>query len=141
MDDADGVRVFERAQYLSHEIGGALGWKRAAALRELLERLALHELHHHQEIAIGVLNLVDRRNIGVMKTRQGGRFGLKMFHELAVTELRIQNFYRNFAIQRLVDRLVNGSQRAPAELLEESVFPDGFSDHVAADIAGCRTGR
>jgi hypothetical protein len=54
-----------------------------------------------------------------------------MGHELAVTELRIENFDRDFAIERFVDRFVHDSQRAPAELLDESVLADGFSDHGA----------
>src|SRR5207244_13033833 len=72
-----------------------------------------------------------RGDVGMVEPGKRRRLGLKVLHELAVTELRIQHFDRDFAIERLVDRLVHNSQGAPAELLDESVFTDGFSDHAA----------
>src|SRR5262245_59278288 len=77
------------------------------------------------------MDFVNRGDVGMMKAGERRRLGLKEFHELAVGELRIQHFHRDLTIQRFIERFIHDAQRSPAELLDESVFTDGFSDHVA----------
>src|SRR5262245_57441448 len=132
MDDAGAVRVIECTEHLGYQIGCTLGRKRTTPLRQMLQGLAFHKLHHHQEIGIGAMNLVNGRDIRVVESSEGRRFSLKMRHELTVTKLRIEHLDGDIAIERLVSRPVHSSQSAPAELLDESVFPDGFSDHAAS---------
>ena len=69
------VRVRERGERLHAEIGGALRRQRAHALDELLERLAAHELHHHQPLAFVLEQLVDGGDAGMVEPRDGDGFG------------------------------------------------------------------
>ena len=56
----------------------------------LVERLAAHELHHHQQLAVVLGELVDRRDAGVIQPRERDRLGAEALQHLRVAQIGIE---------------------------------------------------
>ena len=105
------------------------GRKRAQALRELVHRLAAHELHHHQQIVVVPVELVERRDARVIEARERDGLGTESLEDVRVAEIGVEDLDGNFTIERFVDRFVHGPHAAPAEAFDDSILSDGFTNH------------
>ncbi len=50
-----------------------------------------------------------------------------------VAEIGVEDLDGDFAIERLVDRLVHGPHAAPAEAFDDAILADGFTNHGTGD--------
>ncbi len=130
MHDAGGVRVLERAEHQSDQVGRALRGQRPTALRELIQRFAPHQFHHHQQVLVGSEDLVNRGNLGMIQAGQCGGFRAEALHDLAVAQLGVQDLDGDLTFECLVHRLVNGAHAAASQALNETILADGPSDHA-----------
>ena len=69
----------------------------------------------------------------MIQTRERHRFGAEPLQDVAVAEVGVQDLDRDFAIERLVHRLVDGAHAAAAEALDDPVFADCFANHGRGD--------
>jgi len=127
--DAGVVRVLEADEDLFDDFSGAFDRQRADALGHLLERLPCHELHHHQEIAVGAEQLVDGRDLRVIELGENGRLGAEPLDDFRVGQVGIEGLDGNVAVQRLVDGTIHDSRAAAANLLDDAVLADGPANH------------
>src|SRR5688572_13934558 len=58
-----------------------------------------------------------------------GGFCPEPLHDVRVGQLRVEHLDRDLAIERLVDRLVNGAHAAAPKRSDDAVFPDGLANH------------
>ena len=118
-----------RVEYLSQQVRGAFGFDRPVSLHELIERFAGHELHHHQQVFVGPMKLVDGGNRRMIELRQHARFRAEAFHHIAVGELGIEDLDRDFAVEGFVDGPVDRAHAAAAELCDDTILADGSANH------------
>ena len=81
--DAGAVRVRERVEDLHRKVGGLRRRERTQALRELVHGLAAHELHHHQQIVVVPVELVERRDARVIEARERDGLGAEPLEDVA----------------------------------------------------------
>ena len=129
MHDAGAMRVSERVEHLHTEMCGLRRGQRAEPIRQIVKRLAAHELHDHQEIVAVLMQLVDRRDARVVQPRERHRFRAKAFQNGVVCQVGIEHLDRNVTIERLIHRLVDSAHAAASELLDDAVFADRSADH------------
>ena len=92
--------------------------RRAALARdERLERLAAHELHDHQPLAVVLEQLVDRGDAGMIEARDGDRLGAETPGDRGIVQLGVEDLDRDFAMKRLVDRAVHRAHAATADAI------------------------
>ena len=136
MHDAAAMRVPERVEHLHAQMRGLRRRQRAEPIRQLVERLAAHELHHHQQLVILlVMELVDRRDARVVEPRKRDRLAAEALQHVRVGQVGIEHLDRDLAVERLVDRLVDGAHAAATELVDDAVFTDSGADH------DCKSGK
>src|SRR5262249_9452652 len=93
----------------------------------LLHRLAADELHHHHPVPV-LKELVDGGDAWVIEAGDGGRLGPE---PLGVVEIRVEEFDRDFTIERFVDGAIHAAHPAAGEVLEQPVLTELTSDHSA----------
>jgi len=71
---AGSVGVLECRQDQVDDVGRAFRRQRAEPLRQFVERFTAHELHHHEEVAIGAEQFVNRGDLRMIQPRQNGCF-------------------------------------------------------------------
>ena len=74
MHDAGAVRVGERVEHLHAQLRGLRRRQRTEPLRQFVERFAAHELHHHQQLVVVLMQLVEGGDAGMVQTRERHRF-------------------------------------------------------------------
>jgi hypothetical protein len=127
--DACSVRMLESREDQVDDVGGALGRQRAESLRQFVERFAAHELHHHQEVAVGAKQFVDGGDLRVIQSCEDRRFRAETRHDLGVREIGIQGFDGDITMKRLVHGFVDDAGATSPELANDPVFADGPADH------------
>ena len=132
--DAGAVRMRERVEHLHREVRGLRRRERAEPLGQFVHGLATHELHHHQQIVIVPIELVERRYTGMIEPREGDGFGAKPLEDVGVAKIGVEDLDRDFAVERLVDRLVHGPHTAPPEAFDDAVLADCFTDHDLLEV-------
>ncbi len=112
-----------------HEVRGLRRRERPEPLRQVVERLAAHELHHHQQLVVLMVELVDRRDAGVIESRERDGLAAESLQHVGVGQIGIEDLDRDFAIERLVDRFVDGAHAAATKLVDDAVLADSGADH------------
>ena len=121
MDDAGRVCLRQRIGGLKCVARG-LGDAEAALTKDGVERLARDELHRNEVDALGAADLVDGDDARVIESRSGARFAQKPLPGLHVLQLICgQNLDRGIASEHPVDRSVNLTHAAGAQLADELV--------------------
>jgi hypothetical protein len=96
----------------------------------VFQRLALEEGHCKEGLAVGVINLVDRADVGVMERGGGLSFAQEALLRLGVTEqVSAEEFQRHLSAQLRVLNPIDHAHPALAELLDDPVMADGLADH------------
>ena len=83
VNDAFGVRGFERVGDLDAEIEKLLGLERAA-FDAMLERFAFEQLHGDERLAIVLANFVNRADVRMIQAGGGARFALESLEGLLI---------------------------------------------------------
>ena len=86
-----------------------------------VEGLALDQLHRDEDLAVGLVDLVDR---GDVRVGDGGG-GTRLTHEaqpaaLVADRILLQHLQRHVAPELLVDRLINDTHPPLTNLLEDA---------------------
>jgi len=122
--DAVLVRRREAAQDLSHHVDGELEGKHGLSPQQGFERLAVEQLHHHEQQAVaGAPEVEDVDDVWVTDGARGSRLALETGSELGVGAGALdEGLDRHAPAERDVQRLVDDAHRAPPELAPYLVF-------------------
>ena len=89
MHDAAAMRVTERVEHLHAQVRGLRRRERPEPIRQIVERLPAHELHHHQQLVILLMmELVDRRDARMIEPRQRDGLGAETLQHVRVGQSR-----------------------------------------------------
>lgn len=130
MDDAGGVRFGEALGDLDRDVERVVQLQRAAC-DLLLQRLAVVESHHEEELPVGrLVDLVDRADVGMVQRRRG----LRLDHEaslgvLVAREVGRQDLQRDRAPELGVLGPVHDAHASAAQLLDDAIVGAGLTDH------------
>ena len=90
----------------------------------------MNQLHHHEQFRVGAKQFVDAGNPRVAQPRQDRRFGAEALEDFGIGNGGIQDLQRDFAAERVVDRLVDDARGAAAEFSDDAVFADDGAGHA-----------
>jgi hypothetical protein len=130
MDHADGVRGIERERDLVGDVERAVQLDRAVFFDQILERLALEELHHEVDRPFGQdAEVGDVDDVRMIDRGRGARFAQEAMDRLLVArELRVQHFHRDRLLDVDVLALIDGAHPTAAEDLVEPVVADVMTE-------------
>ena len=127
--DAGAVGVAERVQNLADQRRRLFDRQRPGPRDQLLERLAAHQLHHHQQAIVVAKQLVDGRDVGMVDLGERHRLGAEAAHEIVFDQLGADRLDRHLAIERFVDTAIDDAHAAAADLVEDAVLAQRLADH------------
>ena len=136
MDDAGAMCVRQRVEDLHAQVCRLRRRERTDPIGQIVERLSAHELHHHQQLVVLPVQFVQRRDAGMVQPRERDGFRAKALEHIALAQLRVEDLDRHFAVECLVDRLVDGPHPAPPEAIENTIFTDSLADHRVGYCGG-----
>src|SRR5579862_7515693 len=94
------------------------------------KRLPLQEFHGDKGFALGLVNLVDSANIGMIKCRSSFGFALKTAERLGAFGYAVgQELESNKAAKLHILGLEYDAHRAGAEFLDDVIVRDGLPNH------------
>src|SRR5712692_2631959 len=106
MDDALRVRRLQRVSNLNPQLQHPLRLQRLSS-DQVLQRLPVQKLHGDERLAFGLVNRVDRADVGVVERRSGLGFALESRKCLDVSgKLLRQELERDTAMELHVLSLV-----------------------------------
>ena len=136
VDDSLGVGRIERVGDLRPEVEDALRLHRLAADR-VLQRLALHPLHHDEGVALVLGDVVDHADVRMREGGAGARLARESFPRLrARGHVLGQQLEGHAAAQARVLGLVDHTHAAPSELGEDPVVGERLADHRCGSPPG-----
>ena len=113
MDDAFGVRGFQRAAHLLDDVGRFRGLKLFLAPEQAPQVLALDVLHGDELDAIGLAEVENANHIVVGDLARENQFLLEALQDFGIRGQVAANYLqRNLAVQFAVMRLVNRAHSA-----------------------------
>ena len=121
VNDALRVRVIDGVADLAGEIERAVQIERALRPDDVLERLALHVLHHDEEDVLLFLRGDDRDDVGMADAGQQPRLAQQLAE---IEALPVRNLDRDLLVDPGVLREVNSAESAAAERRDDFVFPE-----------------
>ena len=129
MDGAVVMGFLEPLGHLDAEVNQSLDVERALA--DYRRQLAAFEIGHRDErLPIGLIDLVDRANVGVVQRRRGTGFaketGLGVFRAECLSGKELE---RNKPLQAQILGFIDNTHPALAEFFEDLVMRDGLPDH------------
>ena len=99
-------------------------------MNQVLERLALQQLHGDEGPAVRFVDLMNRADVGVIQRRGGSRFTFESFQRLRIArEFFRQELQRDVATELEVFRFVHHAHAAAPELFQDAIVGDGLPDH------------
>ena len=130
MDDALGVTRSQRVGDLNADIEDLLQLHRPAQ-HALLQADAFQPLHHDEGMAVGVLNVVDGADAGVVKLRGGAGFPEEAVERVAVVHhLGRNELQRHVPSQARVFRVVHSAHPAATEFRNNAVVGNGLANQT-----------
>src|SRR5215831_9379713 len=90
----------------------------------ILKRRALNQLHNECDDVIGVLEAVNRCNVGMIKRRKNLRFAFEAHQSFVVRDVRGKNLDRNFTIQLLIACSIDLTHSTGAYFAEYGVMSE-----------------
>ena len=125
---AHAVRVRQRGQALHTQRGRPIGRQRPIG-DQLLERVATHELHDHQPLAVVLEEFVDGGDAGMAEPGHRDGFGAEAARDLGVVQFGVENLDGDFAVEGLVDGSVHRTHAAASDAVQHTVFADVLPNH------------
>ncbi len=102
-----------------------------------LERVAFHQLHGNERAAVGLADVVDGRDVGVIERRRRAGFGNEaLFCLRVVAEILWEEFQRDEAFEPRILCLVHDPHAALAQFREDAIVGNRCADHVVASPRG-----
>jgi hypothetical protein len=96
---------------------------------QVLQSLAVKELHSNEGLAIFFANVMNRADVGMIQRRGRLRLALKAGQRLRVSgDFIRQELQRHETMQPSVLSLVHHTHPAPAQFLADAVVRDGLAD-------------
>jgi hypothetical protein len=138
VDDALGVCRIEGVGNLDRQVQ-KLRRLHGLPTNAVLERLALQKLHGDEGLALVLVDVVDRADVGVVEGGAGLGLALEPLQGDGVAEeLLGQELQRDGPVEAGVLGLVDDTHAAAANLLEDAVVRDGLADHGWTQSVGTR---
>ena len=136
MDDALLVGVAEPVADLLHHVELVVERQLSLGCDDVLEIVALQELHRHEELAVVLAELVHGHDVRVVELSRR----LRLAHEsrpkhVFLIQGRGDELDRHVAVQHRVVTSVDGAHRAAAQPVDDRVLPD-FGGLVRASGGG-----
>jgi hypothetical protein len=136
MDDALSVRGLERLGDLHAQLE-KVSHRQRLAIDEVLEGLALHQLHRQEGLPRHLIDLIDRADVGMIERRGGTCLPLESRQRGGIIgQPRRQEFQRHLAAQADVLRLVHDSHAAPTQPLQNAVVGYGPANQIGTGEVG-----
>jgi hypothetical protein len=135
VDDAELVRGDERAHDRDDQLDRAADRELLAALDQLLQRLALQVLEHHEGRLPVLADLVDDDDVLVAAARGRARLDEEALRQLGLRGR--QELDRDAATELGVAREVDHAHAALAELADQLVLRDAHARTRRDDQSGC----
>jgi len=96
----------------------------------LLQRHAVKEFHGDEDLALGITNIVNRADIGVVQGRGSTRLALEALTQVPIVRIIFgQEFQGNETTKASVLSLVNDTHTSRPQLFQDSVVRDGSAKH------------
>jgi len=131
MHEAGRVRRLERRGRLAHHSERVLRRARPGA-SPLPERLPVDKLHRHVERALGLAEIVDHDNVGVIEGRGGARFVEQAFPaRVVVRELGRKHLDREASSENRILGQEDATHPALPDRLQDPVPSHRSPDHDA----------
>ncbi len=140
MHDALGVRRVESVGNLHGDVDQRIGGEGTGS-HPILEGGSLEEFHREEETALGFVDVVDGADVRMIECRGGACLALEALQRLAVSSQIVRKkFERDGTAEPGVFRLVHHAHAAAANLFDDAVMGDGFTDLHLTDLRGmCAT--
>ena len=108
---------------------GARG--QARILAEDAQRLALDQLHHDVEFAIGLADFVDGADVGMSERRRSTRFVEQTLAFRGIkTSTLVNNFYGDITVQDFVISAIDNPHSSFPDLGDNPIMTEFLSDHA-----------
>ena len=106
---------------------------KALALMQVLQCLPLQQFHGDERLALVLVNVVDRADVGVIEGRGGTGLTLEALQGLMVLgHFFRQELERNEALKLGVLGLVDDTHASAPELLQDAVVGDRCAGHLSS---------
>ncbi len=129
VNDSFGVSGFECVVDFDGEIEELIDFQGLGG-DSFLERLALEEFHHDEDLAFVAADFMNGANVGVVEGGRSAGFALEAFQRLLVVgQIFGEKFQRNETSQSGVFGLVNNAHPAATQLFENAVVRDRTTNH------------
>jgi hypothetical protein len=126
VDDPVLVRVGEPREQLQHERQRGARVGPHARLDPVLQVRALQQLERHERGAFVLAELVDDHDVRVLELGRGARLAQEAGAVVRAAEPRRHHLERDLALERRVERAVDGAHRAVADLAQDRVASDAL---------------
>ena len=122
VDNAPAVGVLQRLGDLGCKMQRLPPGKRPTLLHILLQRQSVDELHNDVVNIVGVIDVINRHNIGVREHGNGLGLRIKPSAEVLVpAKLLLEDFHRHIAVEPMASGPVDHGHAASADLLENFI--------------------
>ena len=122
VDNPPAVGMLQRLGNLGGKMQCLPPGKRAALLHILLQRQPVDQLHDDVVNIVGVVDVINRHNIGMRQHGNCLGFRIKPSAEVLVpAQLLLKNFYRHIAVEPMAPGAVNHCHTASADLLQNFI--------------------
>src|SRR5262245_37720734 len=97
---------------------------------QLLERLALHQLHRNERLSLKFVDIVDGADVGMIERRSRPSLTPKPFQNLLILrQVRWQEFEGDSSPELDVFGLVDHAHATRSKLLKDTVMRNSRTDH------------
>jgi hypothetical protein len=140
VDDVLLVREPQAVGDLGDDVDHLRGRGQLARGDDVLELVALEELHRHVRHLVGLADVVDGDDVGMVQAPRGLDLlleALLVLLQLLAREVQVDRLDRDRAVDDRVDRLVDGPHRPLADLGDDLVAAER-RDHGVSSSWGAR---
>ena len=138
VDDAGVVGCLQRFGNLAGDLQ-CLGERDGTALQAALQGLAFDQLQHQEVDGVGLLEAVDRADVGVVERRQQLGFALEPGEPVGVGgEVVGEDLDGDVALQLGVTGAVDLPHTPRAERFQDLVMTEGCTDHERPEVGRAR---
>ena len=126
MDDVPAVQRAERTKNAERRGDGFVRLERTV-FQTARERLAAQELHHDEELIVGLADVVDLADAWMADAGSGSRFTPETRLGLAVRGQRADDFDGDFALESGIERTIHVAHSARTKTGDDFVLPQASS--------------
>ena len=129
MNDPFEMCGIQRIRNLCPKLQQLLDRQRFSA-QPMFQRLAFHQFHGNEGLAVAFVNIVNRADVWMVQSRCSTRFSFEPLQGLAVLcQFLGQELQGHEAAQLDVLGLIHHTHAATTELLQDAVVGNGFANH------------